>query len=53
MYVIYFNQAHTHPGIGQQIPGVIEHAATPDLTGQPLFSRPVLGGLHHDYRRVA
>ncbi len=51
-YVAYFNQARPHQGIGQAIP----QGSTPQ--GQEAQGRgrvvaiPVLGGLHHDYRRV-
>ena len=52
-YVDYFNSARPHQGI-DRIPD------PPDLAGidepQPhhsVVSVPVLGGLHHDYRRAA
>ena len=49
----YFNRARPHQGIGQRIPD----AAPSDLTAlpdeRPVIAFPVLGGLHHDYRRVA
>ena len=50
-YVAYFNLARPHQSIQQQIP---------DLPFAPLHNQrdnviavPVLGGLHHDYRKVA
>jgi putative transposase len=49
-YVTYFNQARPHQGIGQRIP------CDPPLPDHPegeILSFPVLGGLHHDYRRKA
>jgi transposase InsO family protein len=53
-YVAYFNHARPHQGIGQQIPDPPETILSADLE---LLSRivghPVLGGLHHDYRRAA
>lgn len=53
-YVAYFNHARPHQGIGQQIPDPPEDRLR---VGIELPSRivgcPVLGGLHHDYRRVA
>jgi hypothetical protein len=52
-YVTYFNQARPHQGIAQQIPAFLDQVSTPASTGQPVLSRPVLGGLHHDYYRAA
>lgn len=59
-FVEYYNCARPHQGIGQAIPhGVL---APPSVQQTPLgtggaggkvISFPVLGGLHHDYRRVA
>ena len=52
-YVAYFNQARPHQGIAQQIPACIGQVSTSTSTGQPVLSRPVLGGLHHDDYRAA
>lgn len=49
-YKEYFNEARPHQGIGQRIPGRVPAAI--DIT-QPIVTKPVLGGLHHDYRRAA
>ncbi len=49
-YQDYFNEARPHQGIGQRIPGKPVQAA--DLK-KPIVVKPVLGGLHHDYRRAA
>jgi transposase InsO family protein len=49
-YKQYFNEARPHQGIGQRIPG--KPAAVADIT-KPIVASPVLGGLHHDYRRAA
>jgi putative transposase len=49
-YVTYFNQARPHQGIDQRIP------CDPQLPDHPegeIVGMPVLGGLHHDYRRKA
>ncbi len=51
-YCAYFNGARPHQGKGQAIPvatGVVPltHPAA------PVVAIPVLGGLHHDYRRAA
>jgi transposase InsO family protein len=47
-YVTYFNQARPHQGLRQRIP------CDPPLSEQTdgeIVGIPVLGGLHHDYRR--
>jgi len=49
-YKEYFNEARPHQGIGQRIPG--KAPAAIDIT-KPIVTKPVLGGLHHDYRRAA
>jgi transposase InsO family protein len=49
-YQEYFNEARPHQGIGQRIPGKQVEAV--DLK-KPIVVKPVLGGLHHDYRRAA
>ena len=48
-YDAYFNNARPHQGLGQRIP------AEPELSAKQgkLIAFPVLGGLHHDYRRAA
>jgi transposase InsO family protein len=48
-YVRFFNKARTHQGIGQRIP---EGPVNENHQGK-IVALPVLGGLHHDYRRVA
>jgi transposase InsO family protein len=48
-YVAYFNTARPHQGIGQRIPGELE----PSVGEGEIIAFPVLGGLHHDYRRAA
>ena len=52
-YVLYFNRARPHQGIRQQIPVPIAGPVPPDHAGGKVLSFPVLGGLHHDYRRSA
>jgi len=52
-YVMYFNRARPHQGIKQQIPEPPTQPLPPDPTGRKILSYPVLGGLHHDYRRSA
>jgi len=51
-YVAYFNTARPHQGIGQAIPS-IPKPASPARPAAPVVAIPVLGGLHHDYRRAA
>jgi transposase InsO family protein len=52
-YGIYFNQARPHQGMQQRIPD--PQASSTPFSGQSskICAVPVLGGLHHDYRRVA
>ena len=54
-YVTYFNQARPHQGRGQRVP-VPTARPTPrptESTGGDVIAIPVLGGLHHAYRRAA
>ena len=50
-YVDYFNTCRPHQGLNQQIPQPVADIA-PFLTG-PILARPILGGLHHHYYRIA
>jgi putative transposase len=52
-YVQYFNRARPHQGITQQIPEQDGEPVLPDHDEGPILSFPVLGGLHHEYRRSA
>jgi len=52
-YVAYFNQARPHQGIQQQIPEFPVPSAPRHNQREKVIAVPVLGGLHHDYRRVA
>ena len=52
-YVIYFNQARPHQGIGQQIPEPSRSALSSHHAGEKMIVLPVMGGLHHDYRWAA
>lgn len=47
-YKQYFNHARPHQGIGQRIPCRSAHPDKPPADGR-VTSRPILGGLHHDY----
>jgi transposase InsO family protein len=48
-YARYFNKARPHQGIGQRIPD----GPVNDNHAGKVIAIPVLGGLHHDYRRAA
>ncbi len=48
-YVVYFNQARPHQGIGQQIPDPSRSALCSHQAGEKVIALPVVGGLHHDY----
>ena len=48
-YAEYYNGARPHQGIGQRIPN---GPVNDNCTGK-VVAIPVLGGLHHDYRRAA
>lgn len=51
-YVTYVNRACTHHGIAQRVPQPWAVSA-PTVRGAAETTRvPVLGGLHHDYRRA-
>ena len=52
-YVVYFNQARPHQGIRQQIPEQKAGSVPAQHTSGKVISFPILGGLHHDYRRSA
>jgi putative transposase len=52
-YVSYFNGTRPHQGLQQQIPDPPASALLDDAKDVPLLALPVLGGLHHDYCRVA
>jgi putative transposase len=49
-YARYFNVERPHQGLAQQIP---TGAATPANIDRRVIETPVLGGLHHAYRRAA
>ena len=52
-YVQYFNQSRPHQGIGQRVPEPEENENYAVSTTAGVVSFPVLGGLHHVYRRAA
>ncbi|MEO8398154.1 MAG: integrase core domain-containing protein, partial [Chloroflexota bacterium] len=52
-YVTYFNCARPHQGIGHRVPVPPAESDDHPITGHRIIAFPVLGGLHHDYRRSA
>jgi len=52
-YVMYFNQARPHQGITQQIPEQRRSIPCAQDARNKVIARPVIGGLHHDYRWAA
>lgn len=51
-YVLFFNQARPHPGIGQNIPARSRSDQEEERKGK-VIAFPILNGLHHDYQRAA
>ncbi len=47
----YFNESRRHQGIEQRVP--LGTRFSPEVDGERVVSIPILGGLHHEYRRVA
>jgi putative transposase len=52
-YGDYFNHARPHQGIRQRLPEPPTKSLSPDPRSGKVLSFPLLGGLHHDYRRSA
>jgi putative transposase len=52
-YVDYFNHVRPHQGIGRIPDPLNADRINESRTDQPVIAVPVLGGLHHDYRRAA
>jgi transposase InsO family protein len=50
-YVEHFNASRPHQGIEQRVP--VPTDVPSDADGGKVVAIPVLGGLHHDYRRAA
>jgi putative transposase len=51
-YCAYYNAARPHQGLKQAIPGAPRPAPRSPWAA-PIVSIPILGGLHHDYRRAS
>jgi putative transposase len=52
-YARYFNQSRPHQGIDQRVPDSAENGKHATGTAAMVTAVPVLGGLHHTYRRAA
>lgn len=52
-YVAYFNEHRPHQGLQQRIPAAPTASTLPSGMRGPVIAVPVLGGLHHTYRRAA
>jgi putative transposase len=52
-YVVYFNQARPHQGLEPHIPESSTLSVPCPHQVNQVIAVPVLGGLHHDYRRAA
>ncbi len=52
-YVDYFNHTRPHQGIDRIPVPLNANPVDAPQPHQPVIAVPVLGGLHHDYRRVA
>jgi putative transposase len=52
-YTVYFNQARPHQGLEQRIPNPLLPIAPLPNESSKVINIPVLGGLHHDYRKAA
>jgi transposase InsO family protein len=52
-YVMFFNHDRPHQGIDQQIPEPQDFPSLPQAGPTDVVSRPILGGLHHDYHWAA
>ena len=52
-YVTYFNRSRPHQGIDQRVPEPEGSTVRSIDATEKVMAFPVLGGLHHEYRRVA
>ncbi len=52
-YATYFNRARPHQGIHQQVPQPEERRSLSRGQTANVIALPILGGLHHEYRRAA
>ncbi len=52
-YVSFFNRSRPHQGIKQQVPEAAHSSDGSARCSGTVIAFPVLGGLHHEYKRVA
>ena len=52
-YVAYYNGTRPHQGLQQQIPDPPAAPLPGEARDGPILALPILGGLHHAYRRAA
>lgn len=52
-YVGYFNRSRPHQGINQRVPELEACIYASSGDTRTIIALPILGGLHHDYRRAA
>jgi len=52
-YVASFNRARPHHGMHQQIPDPGGSSVSFDQQKEKVIATPILGGLHHEYQRIA
>jgi len=52
-FSVYFNRARPHQGLGQRIPDPPVRSTLHPTQPHKMIAVPVLGGLHHDYQRIA
>ena len=52
-YVTYFNEQRSHQCIQEQIPAPEQLAQIEHAREEHVKALPLLGGLHHAYRRIA
>jgi putative transposase len=52
-YVTYFNTLRPHQGLQQNIPAQPDTPSAPPVSLTTIRAKPILGGLHHAYEKVA